>query len=409
MRDSSQRTGGSSFGRPGGASPAAEVAGPGKRTLVDGLGDPATGGGSGTSDLVMQGGATLAQLIAAVKLQATQAKAKAAKVADPKAAGVTAEFDQAVLALHAFCKTSLPSPSAMQALVGGPGSADKKVAAIGQLAVLRSHIEFLVGWIYHGGLRRSVQGWEDKPGKNLQNTDSSSNHGTLVDGYVSGTQARDDGPAGMDLGSDWCGMYINSIHKALGGKGVFVDHDNLFRYAGTLKYADPRELGSGGRRIVWNKDLERWEEAAYGVPAGARKPLDPQAGDVVAVNGYDHIAMVERYDTSSKAIRTIDANAGLWNTSDAATAVTGRTYQPEQVNMVIRIGLESYAGAAAGGGEGKKDGEIDTATLAQIRTSLSDAERQLIDLQSFLYGIVLTPGATVDDWVHKDAAKTTQP
>jgi hypothetical protein len=407
MRDSlSQR---SSLGRPGGgASAAAGVAAPGKRTLVEDLGDPGpSGGGAGGNYAPARAGQTLAQLIDAVKQQATQAQAKAAKATDPKPGGATAAFDQAVVALHDFCQANLPAPAAMQALVGGPGSADKKVAAIGQLAVLRSHVEFLVGWILQGGLRRATRGWEDRDGKNLQGTDSSSNRGSFVDTYVGGTQARDTGPAKMDLGSDWCGMYINFIYQQLGGQQLYVGHDNFFRYAGTQKYSDPRELGSGGRRIVWNKDKARWEEAPYGMPANARTPLDPQPGDTVAVHGYKHIAMVEQYDSSSKAIRTIDANAGLWNGNDQANVVTGNTYQPDEVDVVTRIGIEHYAGA--GGGEAAKDGEIDTATFEPVRGSLADAEKQLIDLQSFLFGIVLSPGATVDDWVHEDAAKTTQP
>lgn len=281
----------------------------------------------------------------------------------------TSDYGKAVVAVWNYCNDNLPPQDAVQQYGASAVESELKRRTIGLLAARRARLEFLLGWMLQGGIHMTVQNWENYDGDNAQGTDSSSNSGTIVDKYT-----RFQSGYGLP-NNDWCGMFVGFA----------------FRHAGMQKSNRAyTELASTDRAIAWVQ-----AQADLGT-AGLQMTPDeiwsgaktPQAGDVVVLEG--HVSMVERFDSVTKQIDTIDGNVGLlFNNDYQANGVSGASYTetsgPLRILLVYRPGLEAFGATPAAAGAAPADNSAGDALVQQ----LEEACAQLTDL----YQKLQLPGA----------------
>lgn len=269
-------------------------------------------------------------------------------------------YGQAVLAVWQVCNDHLPPKDVVQEYAKSGVESELKRRTIGLVAARRARLEFLIGWMLQGGIHMSPQNWENGNGANVQGTDSSANSGTIVDkytGFESGYGLRN---------NDWCGMFVGFAFRHAGMKKGDPAYNSLASVPRALEWVRAQvSLGTAG--LTMTPD-EIW--------SGARVP---QAGDVVILE--QHVAMVERFDSTAKRIDTIDGNVGLLFTNDyASNGVSGASYTatggPMQILLVYRPGLEAFGATPAPAATATRDNTLGDALVHQ----LDEACGQLTDL-----------------------------
>lgn len=286
----------------------------------------------------------------------------------------------AVKALTAWCRGHLPDRKQLDAYLAASGdSKAQKVQAIGQLVVSVARMEFLLGWMYEGGLA---------PGRNWEN--QGQDKGEYVTFYQQQAGTSKSG------GSHWCTSFAGYCYTRLGldetlgrnqvlasgyrlrlwategknnnGKQITDDDKLLFKLeeAAFIDRGEWRELVKGLRAQAAAK--HKMKGSPKGAEANPSTTLSeaettpasitdaffsmhpaPQPGDIVVLGkdndfkekAASHTVLVERYDAATHTLWTIEGNA-----SNAVRARQLNLYNPDHASQIVflaRPGLEQYA------------------------------------------------------------------
>jgi len=246
-------------------------------------------------------------------------------------------------------------------------AAQEKTQTVGELAVEVARMEFLLGWMYEGGVSDADNGgWENQ----------GSNRGEFVDYYHE--------QMGTAQGQAWCTRFAGYAHSQVGfnfdqqhsfnqSRSIFHSGYRLRHWAKTGKSNAGNQLTPEGQRVIdpgntsalidsgdW-RSLRRQLRGEDDVQARQQfvqqffqdRPV-PQAGDILVVGGtnnsfstwsdgsggHSHTTLVERYDAQNQIIYTVEGNRG--------GAVRGEQVDltdPNQVAEIVfiaRLGFEYF-------------------------------------------------------------------
>lgn len=294
------------------------------------------------------------------------------------------EFGTAVMALWHSADITVPDRTAVQNYLHSNVEPTLKRQTIGQLTAARARLEFFLGWLLQGGIRMNGTNWENGGGTNANESDSTTNAGTIVSEYTR-TQLIDGKWGGYGLANaDWCGMFVGfAMHHA----GLAINSTTYLALASVpraLEWVKQQKahggLGTGGLEMTAD---DIWSGHAT-----------PQPGDVVILE--HHVSMVERFDVATKTIETVDGNVGLlFNRDYAANGASGATYTkaggPMKILLVYRPGLETFGVESEPTTTATGQAADPAAGLALV-SGVQRASQQLTDL----YGKLHLPGA-IDD------------
>ncbi len=250
--------------------------------------------------------------------------------------------------------------------------AQEKTQTIGQLAVDIARMEFLLGWMYQGGLSRSgATGWETENRGN--------NRGEFPTHYQDAMETH-----GRGTGAPWCTSFAGYAYRQIGfnfdfneevnerrrsstARSIFWSGLRLRQWALTGQTTSGRELTPTGQRVAdpetsgalidrsdWAtltrrlRSLSETEQRHQAVSEFFETRTTPQAGDFLILGrnnnfkngGSSHTALVERYDAATQTILTVEGNA-----DNAVRARQIDLTNPDQVSQIVfitRLGVEYF-------------------------------------------------------------------
>jgi hypothetical protein len=286
---------------------------------------------------------------------------------------------EAVKVLTEWCRDHLPDRAQLDAYLTAPGdSKEQKIQTIGQLVVAVARMEFLLGWMYEGGIA---------PGRNWES------QGADKGEYV--THYQKEAGTSKTGGLHWCTSFAGYCYKRLGidetltqtKNQVFASGYRLRWWATKGQNIDKKQITDEDKilstlsgaafidQVAWRqlvkelrsqvpknkKGASQGTEASSSVTSSEAKATPasivddffathpgPQPGDiaVLGVNndfkkkGTSHTVLIERYDSTTHTLWTIEGNA-----TGAVRARQLILTNPDHVAQIIcwvRPGLEHY-------------------------------------------------------------------
>lgn len=352
----------------------------------------------------------------------------------------------AALKLAEWARDNVPNRQLLDAYLASDVPKDEKVSAIGQIATAIARMEFLLGWIYEGGIK-------DADGKGWEN--DGTNQGAFPSYYKDAIKTH--GKTGP-----WCTTFAGYAYKQAGfnfsdkagdaeSKSIFWSGYRLRHWAKTGKSNSGTVLTDKGQRSGDAEssgaliDKDAWKglrtQLDKSSKAEARKaalteffetnPM-PQSGDIMVIGGNDntfrkgghsHTVMVDRFSAEDFTVSTVEGNA-----NNAVSARKIDLSKPDQVGGIIslvRLGAENFGKGdkedadqkdgdkpdttpkpgAAPADNGKKAAAV---TADQVLQSVNDMNAKLVEL-SHSQGWIKSsdPTATVYEWMNgaKDKQK----
>jgi len=273
-----------------------------------------------------------------------------------------------VLELAEYARANITRIADVEAYLAGTATDEEKMRVLGLLAVQHGRLEFLLGWMYEGGLTDlnttartglNRRGWEN----------DGANAGEFPTHYQ-------DAMHGVQGGDRWCTTFAGYLYNALGLRSnirqsqAFRSNYRLLRWAtsgqnvgSTVVTPAAEQVGAeaGGARLI--EDTE-WGQLKTNINAATtleakrmavntffvgppEKPM-PQAGDIIVyagvgnalVGGHAHTIMVEYFDPIEFTISTIEGN----NEDSAFSRIIDLkdAIHVDKIVALIRLGIQHF-------------------------------------------------------------------
>lgn len=332
---------------------------------------------------------------------------------------------EAALRLAEYARANITRTADVDNYLGGGDSDEAKMATLGQLAAEHGRLEFLLGWIYEGGLSDlsntgQQRGWEN----------ADANRGAFPTHYQSEMH-------GVQGGDRWCTTFAGYLYRTIGLSETIVD-SQAFRSGYRLRHwatagqsiggtqvtetDETVQSGAGGAALIDRTDWAALRRSLNAAPRTAESRLaavqqffhpdndrpEPQPGDILIVGsvnnsfnqGHSHTVMVERYDEATYTITTIEGNA-----EDSVYSRTIDLKNPTDVSTIVamtRMGTQHF-GNAAPGATTPPVADVDRVARYDLMTPIQTVIARLVQFASDPQRLWICSNdarASVNEWIN---------
>lgn len=366
----------------------------------------------------------------------------------------------AVVNLTTYYREHFPDRALLDQYLDNPAvTAEEKARTLGQLANQVARMEFLLGWMYHGGVGNgdwettSYQSYTTSAGQQRRRFGANPALPFNSENYRTTSRPQDADPLSGNegpftsfyheqmgthtLGAAWCTKFVgysysrlgNNLRESSGSNAIFWSGSRLHRWTigrfGNQNLAEEMTLPTAGEAIEardagetgvfigenqWGGLTDRITAAAESdrinvVNTFFSETTTPRPGDILLIDsetnnrirGSSHTTMVDRYDATSATIYTIDGNSGGAVRSRAInlTNLADTSNALRNVGLLIRFGTSNF-GSTTPAPAHEQEGEAATPAMDNGVHS-AQMIRHLVDANAALLEIAHSRG-----WVNSD-------